>query len=97
MSWWDKLFNRDSTVETRLEVGDASLLRKENKQAALDVFEVQQVTGKAMTLNDLYARPWRYAVTRPEKIKVSDLGIDATKITPEVKRKLEDAGIFDFG
>lgn len=97
MSWWDKLFNRDSTVETRLEVGDASLLRKENKQAALDVFEVQQVTGKAMTLNDLYARPWRYAVTHPEKIKVSDLGIDAEKITPEVKQKLKDAGIFDFG
>ena len=96
MSWWDKIFNRDSTVETRLEVGDASLLRKENKAAALDVFEVQQVTGKAMTLNDLYARPWRYAVTRPEKIKISDLGVDTNKITPEIKQVLEDAG-FIFG
>lgn len=95
MSWLDKLLNRESTVECRLEVGDAALLRKENKACALDIFEIEQVTGRKVTTNDMYSRPWRHAVTVPAKISASSVGIDASKLSPEQKANLGQ--FFDFG
>ena len=99
MSWLDKLFNRESTVECRLEVGNATLLRKENKAAIMDIFEVEQVTGKKITTNDLYGRPWNHVIptTNSAKISASSVGIDVNKLTPEQKAALESVGIFDFG
>ena len=95
MSWWDKLFNRSSTVETRLEVGDAALIRGENKACALDIFEIEQVTGKKMSVNSMYSKPWRYALTVPEKLNPTDFGIDTKRLSAEKKAKLDQ--FFDFG
>lgn len=92
MSFLDKLFNRNSTIETRLEVGDASLLRGENKACELDKFEIEQVTGKKVSTNQMYSRPWRYAITVPQKLSPSDFGIDVTKLTPEKQQQLKDNG-----
>ena len=98
MSWLDKLLNRESNIDTRLEVGDAALVRKENKQCELDKFEIESVTGRKVSTNDMYARPWRYAITMPPKPNRSaaSLGIDESKLSADEKKALEAAG-FTFG
>lgn len=98
MSWLDKLLNRESNIDTRLEVGDAALVRKENKQCELDKFEIESVTGRKVSTNDMYARPWRYAITMPPKLNRSaaSLGIDESKLSADEKKALETAG-FTFG
>jgi len=98
MSWLDRLFNRESNIDSRLEVGDAALIRKENKACYLDQYEIEQVTGHKVTTNDLYSRPWRHAVTVPAKINraAADIGIDVNKLSANEKKALEDAG-FTFG